>query len=165
MCLCVWSWCDSPDVHGLMVSPRLQPPLLRPSHMVRHSQQTPALQDTTPADQTSWHTDGHPNTTPRYLDGVVPSAVEKSACAEAETTKIRSVIYENAQKERFPEAWAHCSITRSWSNPRVRKHSLSVPVNMNDFSVFLMKTHIPTTLWVSRCRVGKFCWTFRGQMF
>lgn len=66
--------------------------------MVRHSQQTPALQDTTPADQTSWHTDGHPNTTPRYLDGVVPSAVEKSACAEAETTKIRSVIYEMLRK-------------------------------------------------------------------
>ncbi|KAG1950503.1 hypothetical protein F2P79_010997 [Pimephales promelas] len=54
--------CDSPDVHGLMVSPRPQPPLLRPSHMVQHSQQTATLRDTSPTDQASWHTDGHPNT-------------------------------------------------------------------------------------------------------
>ncbi|CAM4727911.1 unnamed protein product [Leuciscus chuanchicus] len=74
--------CDSPDVHGLMVSPRPQPPLLRPSHMVQHSQQTPALQDTSPTDQTSWHTDGHTvNTTTHHLDGVMPSAIEKSTCA------------------------------------------------------------------------------------
>lgn len=167
---CVWSWCDSPDVHGLMVSPRLQPPLLRPSHMVQHSQQTPALQDTTPTDQTSWHTDGHRNTRGKHNSTLSwwghAQCYWESTCAKAETTKIRSQSFikmlgkcNSLKHDRIVPLHARGIILR------IKNTASSVPVNINDFSVFLIKTHIPTTLWVSRCRVGKFCWTFGGQMF